>query len=74
MTESKIPMDCRHYPACDYLKQASEEIPSNLVVIRRVFLLRKAWRICIQCPEFESEPHIDHSPQNLTPPHGSESC
>jgi hypothetical protein len=56
MLESKIPMDCKNYPACDHLKPVYEEIPSNLVVIRRVFLLREAWRICIQCPDFESEP------------------
>jgi hypothetical protein len=56
MAERRTPMDCRNYPSCDHLKPVVEEIPSNLIVIRRVFLLREAWRICIKCPDFESEP------------------
>jgi len=56
MTASRRPMDCKDYPSCDHLKPVVEEIPSNLIVIRRVFLLREAWRICIKCPDFESEP------------------
>ena len=56
MTEIRRPMDCKNYPSCAHLKPALEEIPGNFVVIRRVFLLREAWRVCIQCPDFESEP------------------